>query len=109
METKEKLIDVKLSNILNVPHHDKKSKNDQWMKWNEIFVSRQNTFIAISGRRGEAGALEGFGHARVSNLHLCALATSAMTPWTRRVLVELGRRRLVPPGLSFIWAKHARM
>ena len=68
-ETKEKLIDVKLSNIRSSPHHVVIRKNEQWIEQNVVFSSRQNTHIGISGRRGEAGAFVGVGHARVSNLH----------------------------------------
>ena len=68
-ETKEKLIDVKLSNIRSSPFHDVIRKNEQWIEQNVVFSSRQNTHIGISGRRGEAGAFVGVGHARVSNLH----------------------------------------
>ena len=69
METKEKLIDVKLSNICGSPHQFEIRKNEQWIEQNVVYSSRQNTHIEISGRRGEAGAFVGVGHARVSNLH----------------------------------------
>ena len=48
-EAREKLIDVKLSNILNFPHHCKISKNEQWMKQNENFVRLQSTLTIKSG------------------------------------------------------------
>ena len=108
-ETKEKLIDVKLSNIRSSPHHVVIRKNEQWIEQNVVFSSRQNTHIGISGRRGEAGAFVGVAHARVSNLHPRALATSAMTPWTRRLLPRLWRRRLKSRRVSLNSAKHEYM
>ena len=42
---KEKFIDVKLSNILNFPHHVKFSRNEQWIKQNAIFWRRHDTCI----------------------------------------------------------------
>ena len=68
-EAKEKLIDVKFSNILNSPHQIVISKNETWIHQNATLSVRQNTHIIISGRRGEAGAFEGVGHASVSKLH----------------------------------------
>ena len=35
-ETKEKLIDVKLSNIRSSPHHDINRKNEQWIEQNVV-------------------------------------------------------------------------
>ena len=62
------LIDVRLSKILNFRYQVVISKNEPWIKQSAIYAGYQITHIVISGRRGDARALEGVECARVSNL-----------------------------------------